>query len=617
MILGTAGHIDHGKTALVRALTGVDTDRLPEEKRRGITIDLGFAPLEVAGIGTIGIVDVPGHEGFIRTMLAGASGVDLAMMVIAADEGVMPQTREHLDILSLLQIPHGVIALTKCDLVDAEWRMLVEEDVRALCAGTLFDDAELIGVSATTGENLPQLRQAIGRAAARVERSRADDVFRMPIDRAFSVKGTGTVVTGTIWSGTLTRDASLRVLPSGRDVRVRAIQCHGKAVDTASPGTRTAVAIVGCDLGDVERGSTLVDAKEWIATREFDAALRIIDPDFRPTPRTRVRIHIGTSETGARLSRLRPLGSELLQTRLVLDEAVVARGRDRFVIRLPSPARTVGGGEVLDPLPPRRKSSTVTGDATLTIASPTLEERLEKMLDACGTSGVDLALLPVRTGFAAAEIGGALDRMKASIVGRVALGKEALQRVEEFIQRFIALEMANHPLEPGVSLQTLRSNAKAPTEVIDLAVDRLTSSGRVEVEVGLVRPAGWSFNLSAREQAVSDAILHAICIEPREPPSVSELHSKFGDSTVALIRRLERMGEVERVADDRYYSAQALAAMVGNMRSALDPGREFTPAQLKDVLGISRKYLIPFLEFCDRKGVTERTGAGRVLRSVA
>lgn len=614
MILGTAGHIDHGKTALVRALTGIDTDRLPEEKRRGITIELGFAPLEIDGISTIGIVDVPGHEGFIRTMLAGASGIDLALLVIAADEGVMPQTREHLDILSLLQIPRGVIALTKCDLVDADWRSLVEDDVRALCAGTLLSDAEIIPVSAVTGENLFELRAAIARAAAGVEGNRADDVFRMPVDRAFTVKGTGTVVTGTVWSGAVQRDAALRVLPCGRDIRVRAIQSHGKAVDTASPGNRTALAVAGCGLADVERGSTVVSSREWIPSREMDVALRVLDADFRPTPRTRVRLHIGTSETGARLSRLRPLGPDLLHSRLILDEPVVARGRDRFVIRLPSPARTVGGGEVLDPCPPRKRSSHSLACKVGESGSPTLDERLAQMLECAGNAGLGISTLPVRTGFTMHEVSSGLSRLSASVVGGLAVGAAVIQRLEEFVQSFVAAETANHPLEAGVSLQTLRSSAKAPAQVIDLIVNRLASGDRIELNGALVWPSGWSSRLSGREQSLSDAILHAICFQPSEPPSLGELQSKFGGSTVALIRRLERNGEIERVADDRYYSTSALSAMVASLRSALEPGRTYSPSELKDVLGISRKYLIPFLEFCDRKGVTERTQAGRVVR---
>src|SRR5512138_3241943 len=251
MILGTAGHIDHGKTALVHALTGVDTDRLPEEKRRGITIELGFAPLRLADGTIVGVVDVPGHEGFVRTMLAGATGVDLALLVVAADEGVMPQTREHLAILQLLGVTRGIVALTKCDLVDDEWRELVVEDLRALLADTPLAGAPIVPTSSTTGEGTAELRAAIAEAARDVPARAADDLFRMPVDRAFTIKGTGTVVTGTVWSGRLTRDATVRVLPADRSVRVRGIQTHGDQVEIAEPGHRTAIALAGIDVADV------------------------------------------------------------------------------------------------------------------------------------------------------------------------------------------------------------------------------------------------------------------------------------------------------------------------------------------------------------------------------
>jgi selenocysteine-specific elongation factor len=394
VILGTAGHIDHGKTALVRALTGVDTDRLPEEKRRGITIDLGFAPLELDGVGTVGIVDVPGHENFVRTMLAGASGIDLAMLVVAADEGVMPQTREHLEILSLLKIPRGVIALTKCDLVDAEWRGLVAEDVVALCAGTPLDNAEIVFVSSVTGEGIERLKRAIASAAgeSRQERSR-DDLFRMPVDRAFTIKGTGTVVTGTIWSGTIQRDSTVRIQPGGKSFRVRGIQSHGRDEEIAYPGTRTAIALASCDLEDVTRGCVVVAEPAWIPSDELDVSLMFVDPEYKPTPRSRVRVHVGTGETGARFSRLRSDSSGRILARLVLEDPLVARGGDRFVIRIPSPARTIGGGEILDPYPPRRirKSDARAGGEQSV-------DRLGTFLDLAGNSGVEMAVLPIRTG---------------------------------------------------------------------------------------------------------------------------------------------------------------------------------------------------------------------------
>jgi selenocysteine-specific elongation factor len=613
VILGTAGHIDHGKTALVRALTGVDTDRLPEEKRRGITIDLGFAPLELEGVGTVGIVDVPGHENFVRTMLAGASGIDLAMLVVAADEGVMPQTREHLEILSLLQIPHGVIALTKCDLVDAEWRQLVADDVAALCAGTALESAEIVFVSSVTGAGIDDLKRAIASAAQASRKERAhDDLFRMPVDRAFSVKGTGTVVTGTIWSGSISRDATVRIQPGGKSVRIRGIQSHGRDATIAKPGTRTALALANCDLADVRRGSVIVFEPEWVPTSELDVSLSFVDGEFEPTARSRVRVHVGTGETGARLSRLRSDPGGRILARLVLDDPLIARGRDRFVIRTPSPSRTVGGGEILDPYPARRHKLR-RGAIEVGVTDHT---QLAALLDLAGNSGVKRAVLPIRTGMSPGELSDALDHAGSVSVNGTVWSEGTVERLEQFAESFIAIEMANHPLEAGVSLQTMRAAAKAPAGVMDVALDRLEKKGRIELRGSTARPFGWTSRLGEREQALSDAILHEICIHASEPPSMIELEAKFGGSTSALLRRLEREGDVERVAEDRYYGSGAVAEMVGALRASLVPGRIYAPAELREVLGVSRKYLIPFLEFCDRKGVTERREQGRTVRSL-
>ena len=356
MILGTAGHIDHGKTTLVRALTGVDTDRLPEEKRRGITIELGFAPLRLDGVGTIGVVDVPGHEGFVRTMLAGATGIDLALLVVAADESVMPQTREHFAILRLLGVTRGVVALTKCDLVDDEWRALVVEDVRALLADSPLADAAVVGTSSVTGAGLAELRAAIADAARAVPARAADDLFRMPVDRAFTIKGTGTVVTGTVWSGRLTRDGTVRVMPGDRTVRVRGLETHGDQVPVAEPGHRTAIALAGLDVADVQRGSFLVADAAWRPSNVLRAEVVLLD-DAPQTlrARTAVRFHLGAADVGARVvadGSLAP--GERKFARIVLDEPVVLRAGDRFVLRSASPAATVGGGIVIDPFATRR-----------------------------------------------------------------------------------------------------------------------------------------------------------------------------------------------------------------------------------------------------------------------
>lgn len=612
MILGTAGHIDHGKTALVKALTGVDTDRLPEEKRRGITIDLGFAPLELDGIGTVGVVDVPGHEAFVRTMLAGASGVDAALLVVAADEGVMPQTREHLDILSLLGVTDIVVALTKRDLVDADWLPLVADEIDSLFRMRALQPAGIVPVSAMTREGLPELRQALVAALVNARRDReAGDLFRMPVDRAFSVRGTGTVVTGTVWSGSVRRDDTVFAHPGGRALRIRGIQTHGRAVNEAGPGQRTALALANCDVAEMERGMVLVDSPAWSPTTRLLAQIRLA-PDAPPvTPRTRLSLHLATSEIEARLSfnsASNLNGKRPVITRVTLAEPIVARAGDRFVLRLPSPVSTIGGGIVLDPYPTTRSARTLA-------ASPATDRLalLRVALDVAGATGIEESILPVRLGVTPDEATRlALSIGAEKIDGRF-VSQESLGALAELLDSAVRDSVANSPLEAGVQLQTVRAELRAPAAVIDRVVLRLISDRRIELDGAMVRPAGWSPNLSERQVRDRDVVLHDICAAASDPPSVSELESKVGSDAPALLRLLARSGELVRVSEERYYSRDAVTDLVARLRGTLDPDRFYPPSELRDVLGISRKYLIPFLEFCDRTGVTERGANGRRL----
>jgi selenocysteine-specific elongation factor len=612
VILGTAGHIDHGKTALVKALTGVDTDRLPEEKRRGITIDLGFAPLVLDGIGTIGIVDVPGHEAFVRTMLAGASGIDIALLVVAADEGVMPQTSEHLEILSLLEIPRAIVALSKSDLVTEEWLSLVSDDVHSLLATTRFADSEIIPVSALTGAGLPALREAIaaGALAAQKTSRPADDLFRMPVDRAFTVKGTGTVVTGTVWSGTVARDTTVAVFPPGRKSRVRGVQHHGTAVKSAGPGERIALALSALDVAEVGRGSVVIGADSWPATSRIEASVRLTTDEIDIGPRTRLRFHLGTSDVGARIGRRSAQGDRDFIASIVLDEPLLVRAGDRFVLRLPSPPTTIGGGVVRDPLPPRKGRRKA---ALPHLAGDTPAELLSEIALTSALDGLPDEILPIRLGVTPAEA-----RRLSRDIALVEIDSRfyhprVLEELERTVERAIRAHVENFPLEPGVQLQSLRSTARAPDRVIDRALEGLSSRGKIEIRQSAVRPAGWSPSLDGRQQGLAEAVTHRICDTPDEPPSVPELVGEFGEQVEAVLRFLERSGELVRVSDDRYYSREAVNQMVGKLRSTLDPGRTYSPAELREVLGVSRKYLIPFLEFCDASGVTNRTAAGRVL----
>lgn len=613
MILGTAGHIDHGKTALVRALTGVDTDRLPEEKKRGITIELGFAPLAIDGLGTIGIVDVPGHEAFVRTMLAGATGIDLALLVVAADESVMPQTREHLAILSLLGVRAGVVALTKCDLVDEDWRALVAEEVRDLVRGTPLAGAQIVETSAATGAGLALLRDAIAAAARALPARDADDLFRMPIDRAFTIKGTGTVVTGTIWSGRLPRDGSVRVLPADRVVRVRGLQTHGAQVDVAAPGNRTAVALAGVELAEVGRGSTLISDAAWRTSDALRAEVALLDDAPQPLrPRTAVRFHLGTSEVGARVvvttGVLAP--GERRAARIVLDEPVTLRAGDRFILRSASPTATIGGGVVVDPFAPRR-ARPWEGVAD----SPA--RRLAHALEEAGETGLDPTVLPIRLGISPVAVRQILAEKKDALVrvGARLYAQAIVTRLVEQLVGAVTQYHRAHPLDVGASLQFVRSQLTSNSELADHVVDRAVGRGTLETTGGTVRLAGWAPTLTLAQLDLAGRIHRALIDAGDEPPSVGELSARFGDTTADLLRVLEREQRVVAVEAERYYASERLDSLVQRLAMGMHRGQVYAPAELRELLGFSRKYLIPFLEYCDRLGLTERAAAGRRWRS--
>jgi selenocysteine-specific elongation factor len=609
VILGTAGHIDHGKTALVRALTGVDTDRLPEEKRRGITIELGFAPLTLDGVGTVGVVDVPGHEGFVRTMLAGATGIDLALLVIAADESVMPQTREHLAILDLLGVRGGVVALTKADLVDDEWLALVMSDVSALLAPSRLADAAIVPVSSVTGAGLDVLREALRGAANAVPSRDRSDLFRLPVDRAFTMKGAGTVVTGTVWSGTLSRDDTVRLLPADRPVRVRSLQSHGRPADSVGPGQRVAIGLVGVDVADVQRGAVITTGDGWSATTTIRADVTLLDhvPQTLGV-RTAVRFHLGTAEVGGRIvSEGGTLSSrELKAARISLDAPLVARGGDRFVLRAGSPVGTVGGGVVVDPFAPRRGRRWAVGSTPV--------ERLAMALTEAGVAGVGLSTLAVRLGVTPTEVEQLLAALETPPI-REGGRAYAYSTVRELGDRLVADLQDHHrtnPLDPGMPLQLLRSRHAAPPELIDHVLRERSTTGELEAGGAVVRIAGWAPSLGDTDRTHAGDILGELRRGWHEPPSAAELTTRFGPRVGEVLRFLERRGDVVQIADGRYYLSEALRELVETLRGRMEAGRTYGPAEIRDMLGSSRKYLIPFLEYCDRIGVTRREAQGRV-----
>lgn len=615
MIIGTAGHIDHGKTSLVRALTGVDTDRLPEEKRRGITIELGFAPLVLDGIGTVGIVDVPGHEAFVRTMVAGATGIDVALLVVAADEGVMPQTREHLAILGLLGTRRGVVALTKCDLVDEDWLALVTADVADALRGTPLEGAPIMETSATTGTGLAALREALGAALSGVARREVDEVFRMPVDRAFTVRGTGSVVTGTVWEGTVSVGDPVVIQPSGKSARVRGVQVHGSDVTRAQPGTRTAVAITGVEVADVTRGTWLCGDGAWPATTLMRADVSLLaDANHALRPREWVRLHIGTADVGARVvaggGALQP--GERRPVRVVLQEPVLARAGDRFVLRLASPPSTIGGGVVVDPLPSRRR-------AAPWAPLPEPGESLGRLLHEAGVEGLDRSRLAARSGLVPATLQALLSRTDVAVqVGQRFYDPLTLTDLSRAIERHVLDEHQREPLGDGLDVAGLAGPLAANALLVDHAVSGLVAAGRLERRGAVLTRPGWKPVVDAADDAFRSRILADLREAGAEPPDVAALADRHERDPVPILRLLERDRLVVGVESGRFYAADAVERLVTRLRDGMTEGREYSPSELREVLGLSRKYLIPFLEYCDRKRITERRATGRVrLPSIA
>jgi selenocysteine-specific elongation factor len=610
MIIGTAGHIDHGKSALVEALTGRAMDRLAEERRRGITIDLNFAPLDLGNGLFAGVVDVPGHEDFVRTMVAGASGVDVALLVVAADEGIMPQTLEHLAIMEHLGVPVGIPVLTKCDLVERDWLELVAMELGERLARSSIAFQQPLLVSARTGEGLEELRRRIAGCMRALAAAPAGDLFRLPIDRAFSVAGVGTVVTGTAWSGRIALGEEVAVLPLGARGRVRSIEMHGHALERSEPRRRTAVGIAGITREGVARGSVLVATDDaWQPTTALDVELAL-DPEAprAVAHRTRLRVHLGTAEVIGRVlprSPVEPGGRGL--ARIALEAPVIARGGDRFVVRSFSPVTTIGGGIVLDPLPPARRAAWPAG---LGAADPA--ERLTALV-ARRRGGLAVKELPVVLGvpagrartFAQASPGlRQVGDLWVTVGTLESLGVRCLELLREYHRE--------HPLDLGMPLETLRRALRAPAPAVEAILEDLIRRGRTRRQAGLLALAGFAPRAAGGEAAV-DEIVRLVEAAGLTPPTVSELERQTGRRDVGAILRLAAYaGRVEPVEPDRYYARTALDRLVRALQEGA--GHEaVVPSELRQRLGISRKYLIPLLEWADTKGVTSwQNGVRRV-----
>ncbi len=618
LVVGTAGHIDHGKSTLVRALTGIDPDRLKEEKARGITIDLGFAHADIGGV-HVAFVDVPGHERFVKNMLAGVGGIDAVLLVVAADESVMPQTREHFDICRLLRIPSGVIAIAKSDLVDRETLDLATLDIRDLVAGTFLENAPIVPVSATTGAGLDALRDALRAMPAQARASRGP--VRLPIDRVFSMKGFGTVVTGTLVSGELRQDAELISAPSGKRVKVRGLQVHGRPAESVGPGHRVAANLGGVDVADLTRGDTLVPPGAIMPTRRFDAVIERLGPAGALKQGARVRFHHGTAEILGRVSLSDPDGADV---RIRLERpAVLIRG-DRFILRAYSPPTTIAGGEVLDPQPPRAGIRTDAGRTRFQrIAAGVAIDTLAAALVAeSGVAGFPRTSLWTRAGVAPQNADALVARLEAGgaaeDLGDVLVAPAALDALAQDVLRDLEAHHAAQPLSAGMPREELRSKrfARAHDAVFGAVLDRLAAGGRVAGR-DRVALSSHRVQLTPDEARARATLIRLFADAGLRPPLASDvpraaaLDPPLADRMIKLLLRERVLIKI----DELVFHTDALARLKADVLrlKAAGGAARVDVASFKEKYGISRKFAIPLLEYLDRERVTRRQGDTRVV----
>ena len=610
IIVGTAGHIDHGKTSLVKALTGIDADRLEEEKRRGITIDLGFAHMHI-GQTNFAFIDVPGHEKFVRNMLAGVGGIDLVMLVVAADEGVMPQTREHFDICHLLGIDRGLIALTKVDSASDEQIAMAEEDVRALVKGSFLQSAPIVRASAISGAGLEELRRKLAEISSTIPSHDIAGITRMPIDRVFTMKGFGTVITGTLIAGTIRKDEELEVHPSGKRVRVRSIQVHGAQAGSATAGQRTALNVAGIEKSELARGMMLAAPGLLRSTDFVDAEIMLLKDALPLKSNVRVHLHAYSAETVATVRDVALRDGRTL-ARLKLDDPLQLVAEDHFILRRLSPVTTIGGGVVMDPLPDRR------------VKIRDLQRSTSPYADwiTAAEDGLTIAQLVARSGRPAEEV-------KKNVTELIASGGFAKLGEHYFMQRRVAESYAaaekrlklfhvEHALAPGMNADELRSSLRLEPAAFNGLLAKLEQGGDVQRDGNLVRMRGAAVKLESKQSEAMRQITRAFADAglkvPALPDVLSGLKIPRAEAT-KIVTLLLRDRTLIKLGDDLVFHRDALAKLKPMLAEyKTKTGKvSIDVAGFKDLAGISRKYAIPLLEHLDRERVTRREGNLRVI----
>ena len=632
IILGTAGHIDHGKTSLVKAVTGIDTDRLKEEKLRGITIELGFASLDLPEGRHVGIVDVPGHEKFVKHMVAGATGIDIVVMVIAADEGIMPQTREHMEICSLLGIQHGFVALTKIDMVEPDWLDLVTEEVRDFTQGTFLEGAPIVPVSSITGEGIPDFIKTLDALCRKVPDRSNSGIFRLPVDRVFTMRGFGTVITGTLISGCIRTGDPVMIYPSKITSKVRGIQAHNQTVEQAAAGMRTAINFQGLEKAVINRGDVLSTPESLFPSFMVDILLEYLPGNPKVLKnRTRVRFHSGTSEILGNVillnaDEMQPGQSAPAQIRL--DAPITVVKDDRFVIRSYSPVRTIGGGRVINPIPAKHKRfqpDVVEGLKHLLEAD--FESVVAYQTETCGVKGVSFNELRIMTNLPE-------KRLQQMLHGL--LSRQALIQVEKDLPTYIhrraydqlkqdalgcleAYHEAN-PLKAGMSKEELKS--KLPPflgpKLYNLLLGQTSKEGAIVAEEDLIRLAAHRISLEEDQADIRNRILDAYRKSGLQPPYFNDLCVQMNISenrAKEVLMLLVNEGTIVKIKEDLYFDAGAVDALKERLVSFLTENGEIATPQFKEMTGVSRKFVIPLIEYFDSKNVTIRIGDIRKLRN--
>ena len=630
VIVGTAGHIDHGKTALVKALTGIDADRLKEEKERGITIDIGFAHLALDSNTAVGFIDVPGHERFIKNMLAGVGGIDMVMLVIAADESVMPQTREHLDICSLLHIKQGFTVLTKIDKVELEIAELVEVEVREFLKGSFLERSPILRVSSYTQQGIPELIDVLKSFVAKAGPKDANDIFRLPVDRCFTMKGFGTIATGTLIAGRVQKEEEVEILPAQRTARVRGIQVHGRGAQEALAGQRTALNLQGIEVADVQRGMVLTVPRLFQPASMFDCHLELLRsaPNVIET-RKRIRFHVGTAELMGYVvllgqDRLQPGESAFVQIRL--EEPAFALPGDRFIVRQYSPMITIGGGEILDAMPEKhRRTDKTIVEKLRVLKEGSADDRIMALVDEAGVETMELSQLAARRGLA-------LSRMRERVAALVKAG-----RVRQLSDNPLVVVSANafktaadgaaaavkrfhetNPLVQGIGREELKARVfgNASNLLFQAVLDKLASDKKIAVAQDVIHEFGRKVTLKADEERIRVQLAERFqSLGLQVPPAEEVIDSLKLDRNTArkIIQLMLKESALVKISEDMLVHRAAMDQLITDVKALKAKNSKLGVGEFKNLTGVSRKYAIPLLEFLDRQRVTRRVGDERTI----